>query len=92
MIRRKGELSSAMMDVRWPYQVALPETEATGPLYHIVHGFCRDLSLCPRKHSVTSGGQSLKVFCFATEEDAKKFMETFGGEKIGPTKRGRGRF
>jgi hypothetical protein len=67
----KGELSPAMMDFRWSYQVALPESETLGARYHNVHNFCRDLSLCPRKHSGSHGGQWWNVFCFAKEDDAK---------------------
>jgi hypothetical protein len=37
-----------MMDFRWPYQVALPESETLGARCHNVHNFCRDLSLYRR--------------------------------------------
>ena len=62
-----------------------------GPRNHVVHDFCRDLSLCRRGHRVTHGGQRWNVFCFAKEDDAKKFMDKFGGEKFDSAKRGKGR-
>jgi hypothetical protein len=52
MTRRKGELSSRMMDREWPHQVPLPADEVMGDKYRVTHEFCRDLSLCPRGHSV----------------------------------------
>jgi hypothetical protein len=47
MVRRKGELSSAMVDHGWPFQVALEARLSMGERYYTVHFFCDDLSLCP---------------------------------------------
>ena len=46
MVRRKGELSSAMIDVGSPHQVALPAEACAGKNWVVTHEFCRDLSLC----------------------------------------------
>jgi hypothetical protein len=48
MIYRKGELSLAMVDRGWPYQVALPAGASNGGAYKAIHAFCKGLSLCPR--------------------------------------------
>lgn len=57
MVRRKGELSSAMIDHGWPYQVALEARLSTGDHYFTVHYFCQDLSLCPRGHGFYRDGK-----------------------------------
>jgi hypothetical protein len=91
MSRRKGELSSVMVDIRWPHQVALPERETLGWRYRFVHEFCRELSLCPRGHTVVYGGEYWNVFCFKEEADAELFRKRFGGEKFDPAQRGKGK-
>jgi len=92
MSRRKGELSSAMVDVGWPHQVALPESETLGYRYRFVHEFCRDLSLCPRGHSVYHADQWWRVYCFKEAADAELFRKRFGGETFDPAQRGKGRY
>lgn len=80
MIYRKGELSPAMVDRGWPYQVALPARVSQGGGYQAICAFCNDLSLCPRGHSVFHDGQWFNVYCFAERADAEKLMQKFGGE------------
>jgi len=90
-MRRKGELSPAAIDRGWPHQVAVPAKISLGQRYKIVHGFCKELSLCPRGHSVIGpDNEWWRVFCFAERDDAEKFKERFGGEWFDPTKRGKG--
>ena len=48
MSRRKGELSPAEIDRRWPHQIALPARESQGDGYKLIDAFCQDLSRCPR--------------------------------------------
>lgn len=88
MIYRKGELSPAMIDRGWPHQVALPASACKDGGYKVVHEFCKDLSVCPRGHSVFHGSEWFNVYCFAEAADAEKFMQRFGGEKFDPTQRG----
>jgi hypothetical protein len=57
MIYRKGELSPAMVDRGWPYQVALSADACKGGAYKAIHAFCTGLSLCPRGHSVFHEGE-----------------------------------
>jgi hypothetical protein len=90
MIYRKGELSAAMVDRDWPHQVALPASASANGGYQVIHALCKDLSLCPRGHSVVHEGEWFNVYCFAKLEDAEKFMQRFGGEKFEPKQRGRG--
>jgi hypothetical protein len=90
MIYRKGELSPAMIDRGWPYQVALPACASQGGGYTMIHEFCKDLSLCPRGHSVFHGDEWLNVYCFAEPADAEKFLQRFGGETFDPKQRGKG--
>lgn len=77
MIYRKGELSSA-----GPHQVALRADQVTGSNYDVVYGFCRDLSLCPRGHSVQRDGIGYVVFCFADPAHADLFRAKFDGEPL----------
>lgn len=80
MVRRKGELSSAMIDRGWPYQVALEARLSMGDRYYTVHFFCNDLSLCPRGHSFQRNNTDFNVYCFAEREHAEQFRTRFGGE------------
>src|SRR5262252_9143968 len=50
MIYRKGELSPAAVDRGWPHQVALRSDQVMRD-FHVIDGFCRQLSLCARGHS-----------------------------------------
>lgn len=89
MARRKGELSSYRIDSGWPYQVALPEAVSLGKANDVVREFCKELSLCPRGHTFLRDDQWFKMWCFADEEDAQKFIARFGGERLDPAKRPR---
>ena len=90
MIYRKGELSPARIDRGWPHQVALRASACEGGGYKVIHDFCKDLSLCPRGHSVFHEGEWYHVHCFAEASDAEKFMRRFGGETFDPKQRGKG--
>lgn len=82
MVRRKGELSSAMIDRGWPFQVALEARLSMGDRYYTVHYFCKDLSLCPRGHHFYRDGKDFNVYCFAEREHAELFRAKFGGGEI----------
>lgn len=90
MTRRKGELTPSRIDREWPYQVALRADQVSGDRYAIVHGFCRELSLCPRGHTVCRNNTTYCVFCFADPAHAALFCERFKGEPFSPKDRGRG--
>jgi hypothetical protein len=89
-MRRKGELSPAAVDRGWPHQVALPACASRGGGYDAIHEFCKDLTLCPRGHSVAHNGRWYNVYCFANAADAETFMRRFGGETFDPKQRGKG--
>ena len=78
MIRRKGELSPAAIDRAWPHQVVLPASASRNGGYKVIHEFCKELTLCPRGHSVFCD-EWFDVYCFAEREHAEKFMARFGG-------------
>jgi hypothetical protein len=82
-MRRKGELSPAVIDRGWPHQVAVPASTSLGGGYKAIHKF-------PRGHSVAHNGQWFNVYCFVEATDAEKFMKQFGGEKFNPKQRGKG--
>ena len=90
-MKRRGELSSGMIDHGWPHQVALPEPTYVGRNYPIVQGFIADegLSLCIRGHSFYRDSGPHHVFCFAEKEHAQRFHARFGGEMMTPDTRPR---
>jgi hypothetical protein len=90
-MRRKGELSPAMVDRDWPHQVAVPAEQCLGQNTAVIHEFCKDLSLCPRGQSVMWEDKWYQVFCFKEPAHAVRFMARFGGEPFDPRQRGGGR-
>ena len=54
----------------------------TGKKLDEVYDFCKDLSLCQRGHCFVRDSEYIKVWCFAEEADAQKFIARFGGEMI----------
>jgi hypothetical protein len=84
MVRRKGEMSRQGIDREWPHQVALPADACSGKQYDEKHGFCRDLSLCPRGKSFRRDDRDYIVYCFADPAHAELFQRRFGGEAIDP--------
>ena len=75
----KGEHSRAEIDRGWPYQVALPAEATVGARYDVVHGFCKGLSLCLRRHTFNRNGEWMNIFCFAEEEHAERFRNRLPG-------------
>jgi hypothetical protein len=73
-MRRKGELSPAMVDRDWPHQVAVPAQLCLAPNTAVIHEFCKELSLCPRGHSVMWQDKWYQVFCFKDPAHAARFM------------------
>jgi hypothetical protein len=87
---RKGAVSPAEIDRRWPHQVAVPASVSQGDGYKVIDAFCKDLSRAPRGHSVFHDGQWWNVYAFADEAHADKFRARFGGKKFNPRDRGKG--
>ena len=88
---RKGELSPADIERKWPHQVVLPARACEGSGYNEIHGFCKDLSLCSRGHAVCDGNEWFDIYSFSDPADAEKFKQPFGGERFNPNERGKGR-
>src|SRR5882672_9813969 len=78
MARRKGALSGSAIDRGWPTRSRYAD-DCRGTQYRTAHAFCRDLSLCPRGHSVFHGDEWWEVFCFADEAHAEAFRLRLGG-------------
>jgi hypothetical protein len=77
----------------FPYWVCLIEEKCTGPNYEKVQEFCRanGLTLSRNGHSVVWQKEWYQVFRFADEQHAETFMKEFGGERMHPSERGKGK-
>jgi hypothetical protein len=77
----------------FPYWVALIEEKCTGAHCEKIREFCtqRGLALSRFGHSVVWQKEWYQVFRFGKEEDAETFMRQFGGERMHPGERGRGK-
>ena len=88
MTHRKGEITVPEIKRKWPHHVALPANRVRGVMNsEIVWGFAATLSAGPRPYFVRDDGDDLVVFCFTKPEDAQKFAERFGGERLPETLR-----
>jgi hypothetical protein len=95
MSKRKGELSNAAVDRRWPHQVALLDDLCVMNNFEIIRRFCEKRSISPRSPAVTAVWpnrkcETFRLHCFAERADAEAFMAEFGGVLFDP-KRDRGK-
>ena len=90
MSARKGQLTAAIIDRGWPFQIALDGVLCTGKQTAVQDEFCKGLSRCVRGHFLSHDDKMFVVHCFSLKEDAEKFMAQFGGEWLDPRERGRG--
>lgn len=90
MTQRKGELTPAGVDRGWPHQVILLASLSLGKLGAEQAEFCKGLSLCVRRHSISHKDEHYLVHCFSLREDAATFMARYGGEWFDPRERGKG--
>lgn len=89
-MRRKGELSPAVVDIQWPFQVAIRASVAKELGYIPSSG--PHSSLCVRGHSVFDGVNGFRVYCFADRDQAARFRDFVGGEDFDPRERSGGRW
>jgi hypothetical protein len=77
----------------FPYWVALIEEKCTGANYEIQQAFCRAhrLSLSRFGHAVVWQREWYQVFRFGKLADADMFMSEFGGERMHPSEKGKGK-
>jgi hypothetical protein len=80
-------------DKSHPYWVAVLEDKCIGQNYDVIRDFCeqRGLSLSRHGHSVTHQSEYYQVFMFADDEHADIFCTQFGGERMEPSEKGKGR-
>ena len=92
MAHRQTKLER-LAEGRFPYWVALIEAKCTGTQYEKIRECCaqRGLSLSRFGHSVVWQKEWYQVFRFGREEDAETFIMTFGGERMHPSERGKGK-
>jgi hypothetical protein len=88
MVRRKGELSDAEIDRRWPHQVSIPNRR-TAAEYAAIVEFCEFMDMSPRTHTYVAGNEYHVVYCFADAAMAWIFAGRFGGTPIDPAQRPR---
>jgi hypothetical protein len=84
---------SRAADMNFPFWVALVEEKCVGQNYFVLRKFCEDheLSLSRHGHSVGHGGTWYQVFMFALDADAECFCKEFGGDRMHPSEKGRGK-
>lgn len=77
----------------FPYWVALIEEKCIGANFHIHEEFCRThgLSLSKYGPAVVWQHEWYQVFRFGRPEDADRFMKEFGGERMHPSEKGKGK-
>ncbi len=73
--------------------VVLIEEKCTGVNYEKLREFCRvnGLAISRFGHSVVWHKEWYQVFRFRKQEDADLFMKEFGGERMHPSEKGKGR-
>jgi hypothetical protein len=77
----------------FPYWIALIEAKCTGAQYEKIREFCAQngLTLSRFGHSLVWQKEWYQVFRFRREEDVHAFMRQFGGERMHPSERGKGK-
>jgi len=91
MSRRKGELSPATIDRRWPFQVALHAEVCTDDQFARLHDLGQSLKAAPRwrhiiKKEATGYEATYNLVCFARKEEAQAFIDQAGGRHFDPAK------
>jgi hypothetical protein len=76
VVYRKGELSRATIDWRWPHQIALQATRCHGENYVTIRLFCEPLSLCTRTHSFRRDDQDRSCSASLTAPTPRNSVST----------------
>ena len=78
---------------RFPYRVALLDEKCTGANHEKIREFCRvnGLTLSRFGAAVVWEKEWYQVFRFGRLEDADHFIREFGGERMHPGERGKGK-
>jgi hypothetical protein len=81
MRRRKGEITRADRQRKWPHHVALPVGKVRGlKSSELVRSFAG--TLWPLTYTLDRADAHFVVFCFAKPEEAEVFCERFSGERL----------
>jgi hypothetical protein len=77
----------------FPYWICLPEEKCIGANFQKHREFCRahGLTLSKHGHSIVWEKEWYQVFRFAEAEHAARFIKEFGGERMHPSERGKGK-
>lgn len=91
MSKRKGELSLAVIDRNWPFQVALHAEIYTDTQFVRLHDLGHSLSAAPMwrhviKKEATGYEAAYNLICFARKEDAETFIDQVGGYHFDPAR------
>lgn len=92
MNKRKGQMSQAEINRRWPHQIAIPAEICRGPLRPAIIEFCKPYPDSGSPFQLHHEGQSYLVKCFPEKAIADEFIRRFGGEPFDPAERGKGHF
>jgi hypothetical protein len=92
MAQRQTRIERAA-EGRFPYWVALLDEKCTGANHEKIREFCRvnGLTLSRFGAAVVWEKEWYQVFRFGRLEDADHFIREFGGERMHPSERGKGK-
>lgn len=96
-VHKRANSDRARIDRGFPHQVALPSDYTCMENYTTIHRFCAErFGSQPPNRQVTAWWSTtvevpMRLFCFASRDDAEVFAAHFDGEDFNPkTDRGRG--
>src|SRR3974390_30933 len=80
----KNEPWQAWLDREYPHHVALPAEDAEKLQKRLLIA-CAALNTASRTRTVSRNDRKFVVYRFASETDARGFIDLFGGERLEPT-------
>ena len=80
----KNEPWQAWLDREYPHHVSLPAEEAEKLRKRLLIA-CAALNTASRTRTVSRNDRKFVIYRFASETDARGFIDLFGGERLDPT-------